>query len=68
MSTTIEIERMMEAKGLPESDRDEVRRLNEFLTGRKTKAPITPEMRKWLLGQEVEPSRQPNENQGGANG
>lgn len=53
-----DIEEKMEAKGLPESDRDEVRKFAEFLQRRKKcregeELPPAPEgMREWLEGKE----------------
>lgn len=54
-SLPIEVE--MEAKDIPEQDRDEVRRFVEFLRWKSDKqagkepAPLTDEMRAWLLGE-----------------
>lgn len=51
-----QLEELMEAKDLPEGDRDEVRRFAEFLGRRKDKKegkelPPAPEgMREWLEG------------------
>jgi hypothetical protein len=52
-----ELEEEMEAKGLPESDRDELRRFSEILRRRKgtpkgQPVPLTEEMRRWLKGDE----------------
>jgi hypothetical protein len=33
--SALELEKMMEARDLPEGDRDEVRRFHDFLKGRK---------------------------------
>jgi hypothetical protein len=52
------LEELMEAKNLPEEDRDEVRRFAEFLQRRKdvregkTLPPAPDGMRDWLLGKE----------------
>lgn len=53
---SVPLEELMEAKDLPEGDRDEVRRFAEFLRRRKDrkdgkKLPPAPEgMKDWLLG------------------
>ena len=55
------LEEEMEAKELPEEDRDEVRRFAEFLQRRKDfragkELPPAPKgMKDWLLGKDVEP-------------
>jgi hypothetical protein len=55
---SIELEKAMEEKDLHESDRDEVRKWAEMLRRRSAKkkgeelAPMTEEMKKWILGQE----------------
>lgn len=50
MSNVREIEELMEHKGLPESDREEVRTFMAFLEHRKNKQPLTPELKAWALG------------------
>ncbi len=52
-----QLEQLMEDRNVPEEDRDEVRRLSEFLQRRKDKKdgktlPPAPEgMREWLQGE-----------------
>lgn len=54
-----ELERLMEDKDLPETDRDEVRRFAEFLRRRadfragKQLPPAPQGMKDWLLGKDV---------------
>lgn len=54
----LEVEELMEARDLPEGDRDEVRRFAEFLRRRKDRKegkelpPAPPGMREWLLGED----------------
>jgi hypothetical protein len=56
--TSLELEQAMEAKNLPESDRDEVRAFTDFLQWRKDKRdgkevpPLTAEQRARLTGEE----------------
>lgn len=56
--TSLDIERLMEAKNLPESDRDDVRKFSEFLQWRKDRAdgkkvpPLSNDMKNFLLGKE----------------
>lgn len=57
--TSVPMEEAMEAKDIPEEDRDEVRRFAEYLRRRKDKRegkPLPPApdgMREWLLGEDV---------------
>lgn len=46
------VEGLMRDRGLPESDRFEVRMMAEFIRLRKDKKPLTPELRAWILGPE----------------
>lgn len=50
---SVDMEKKMEDKDLPESDRDEVRRFSEFLRLRKVQTVITKEMHNWLIGEEA---------------
>ena len=54
----IEMEKKMEEQDIPESDRDEVRKLAEFLRRKQARKegkelpPMPEEMKNWLLGKE----------------
>ena len=47
-----ELEERMEVMNLPEQDRDELRRFSDFLSFKKDKTKIDPEMKAWLTGQD----------------
>ena len=49
----LDVEKLMESRNLPESDRDELRTFNEFLAVKRHKGKITPEMKAWLLGEDA---------------
>ena len=49
----IKIEKHMESLDLPESDRDEVRVMMEFLETRKSKTKISQKLKDWLTGKAV---------------
>lgn len=49
----IKIEQHMEACDIPESDRDEIRTMIEFLEVRKSKSQIKPKLKDWLTGNDV---------------
>jgi hypothetical protein len=54
-NASLTLEKLMEEKNLPEDDRDELRRFEEFLAWRKTRKPGDPipdAMRAYILGKE----------------
>ena len=57
-NASLPLEEQMEAKDLPEEDRDEVRRFAEFLHRRsqvkrgETPLPVPEGMREWLIGED----------------
>lgn len=56
-----ELEELMESKDLPESDRDELRRMAEFIARRKAKKegkelpPAPKGMLEWIAGEDKDP-------------
>lgn len=50
--TPLELEQLMESRELPESDREELRTMQEFLSIRKERKPMSDELKSWLRGED----------------